>query len=131
MNTVRVAGCGLIALMFTGCSGGRFSFGDQAGLPPGLDNMAGRWILTAPRSPSCGMEFGNALGSSEGKIAPEGGCPENFFMSRRWSFDQGKLMIKDEENMPLAQFDFSGDRFAGRSTAGTPMTLVRQLPNAN
>ena len=131
MNRVRVAGCGLIALMLAGCSGGRFSFGDQTALPPVLDSMAGRWILTAPKAPSCGIEFGAAPGASQGTIAPEGGCPENFFMSRRWAFDQGKLMIKDEENMPLAQFNFAGDRFEGQSTAGTPVTLVRQMPTAN
>jgi hypothetical protein len=128
----RIAGGVLIALMLAGCSGGRFSFGDQgASLPPGLDSMVGRWILTAPKAPSCGMEFGAAPGASQGTAKPEGGCPENFFMSRRWAFDQGKLMIKDEENMPLAQFDFAGDRFAGQSTAGTPLTLVRQMPTAN
>ena len=128
----KVAGCGLIALMLAGCSGGRFSFGDQgASLPAGLNSMGGRWILSAPRAPTCGMEFGSALGAREGTVKPEGGCPENFYMSRRWAFDQGKLMIKDEDNAPLAQLDFSGDRFAGQSTAGTPLTLVRQVPTAN
>jgi hypothetical protein len=131
MNRVRVAGCGLIALMLTGCSGGRFSFGDQTVMPTELESMAGRWILTAPRAPSCGMEFSAAPGASQGTVAPEGGCPENFFMSRRWAFDQGKLLIKDEENMLLAQFNFGGDRFAGQSTAGTTLTLIRQLPTAN
>jgi hypothetical protein len=128
----RIAGGVLIALMLACCSGGRFSFGNQtASLPPGLDSMAGRWILTAPKAPSCGMEFAVAPGTSEGTVAPEGGCPETFFMSRRWAFDQGKLMIKDEENMPLAQLNFAGARFEGQSTAGTPLTLVRQMPSAN
>ncbi len=118
--------------MLAGCSTGRFPFGDQGtSLPQGLDSMAGRWILTAPRAPSCGIEFGEAIGGREGKVSPEGGCPENFYMGRRWAFDQGKLMIKDEENTPLAQFSFAGARFEGQSTAGTPLTLVRQVPTAN
>ena len=132
MPAVRLTGGVLIALMVTGCSGGRFSFGDQAAstvLP--IADMAGRWILSAPKAPSCGMNFAGAPGAREGPVSPEGGCPDKFFMSRRWIFEQDALVINDEENNPLAQLKFAGTRFEGRSTAGTLVTLVRQIPTAN
>ncbi len=89
--------------------------------------MAGRWILAAPNAPTCGMNFGGAPGAQRGTIAPEGGCPGNFFTSRHWTLDQGVLMIDDEENQPLAQLTFAGGRFEGRATAGMAVTLTRQI----
>ena len=127
----RLAGGVLIALMVTGCSGQRFSFGDLGASPPPVADMTGRWILTAPNAPTCGINFSGAPGAREGRVSPEGGCPDKFFMSRRWTFEQDVLVINDDESNPLAQLTFANDRFAGRSTAGTPITLVRQVPTAN
>jgi hypothetical protein len=127
----KVAGSVLIALMLAGCAGGRFSFGDQAASAPPVSDMSGRWILAAPNAPSCGLNFGGAPGGREGRVSPEGGCPDKFFMSRRWTFEQDTLVINDEDNTPLAQFKLAGERFEGRSAAGTPITLIRQVPTAN
>ena len=87
--------------------------------------MVGRWMLSAPDAPACGMNFAGAPGKQEGTIAPEGGCPESFFTSRHWTLQQGTLTIDDHENNPLAQLSFAADRFEGKSTAGVPVTLAR------
>ena len=52
-------------------------------------------------------------------------------MSRRWTFAQDKLSINDRENNPLAQLNFASGGFEGRSSAGTPVTLARQLTPEN
>ncbi len=126
MTDGRVAGGILIALVLAGCSGERFSFGDSvpAAQTPNSD-MSGRWMLSAPNAPPCGMEFGGAPGAHEGTIAPDGGCPSNFFMSRRWALEQDALVISDKESNPLARLNIAGGRFAGQSTAGVPVTLAR------
>jgi hypothetical protein len=128
--TVRVAAGVLIILLLAGCAGG--SFGNSAPAAPTPDTtMAGRWILTAPGAPSCGVNFGGAPGARTGKVSPEGGCPANFYLSRNWALEQDALVINDDENNPLAQLKFAGARFEGQSTAGTPVTLARQTVPAN
>jgi len=122
----------LIALMLAGCAGGPSSFGDQtASAVPTPDSMTGRWILSAPNAPVCGMNFGGAPGAHEGTVVPEGGCPEKFFMSQRWTFAQDKLTINDRENNTLAQLNFVGGDFEGHSSSGALVTLVRQPTPAN
>lgn len=130
MTKAQIAGGLLVALMLAGCSGEQFSFGSSAPvapLPPDVD-MAGRWMLSAPNAPACGMNFAGSPGAREGTIAPEGGCPGKFFMSHHWTLEQGALVISDQENTPLAQLKFAGGRFDGQSTAGTPVTLTRVTP---
>lgn len=61
--------------------------------------MAGRWRLGSGNGESCGVTF-TATGS-EGRIAPEGGCPANFFTSRYWKFEQGALVVQDHNRKPL------------------------------
>ncbi|MBI2716346.1 MAG: AprI/Inh family metalloprotease inhibitor [Rhizobiales bacterium] len=124
MTMVRAAGSILIALSLAGCAGGS-SLGGSAAPDTG---MAGRWILAAPHAPVCGMNFAGAPGARGGTVSPEGGCPEKFFMSRRWALDQGALVINDENNQPLAKLSNAGGRFEGQSTAGTPVTLTRPTP---
>jgi hypothetical protein len=87
--------------------------------------MAGRWMLSAPNAPACGMNFEGAPGQTQGAIEPEGGCPGKFFMSRHWQLAQDQLTINDHENEPLAQLKFAGGHFEGQSTAGTPVRLAR------
>src|SRR3974377_561407 len=58
-----------------------------------LAEMAGRWMLSSPAGGACGMRFTGPPGAVDGTIAPEGGCPGNFFTSRRWAFDQNALVI--------------------------------------
>ena len=86
--------------------------------------MAGRWMLSAPNAPPCGMEFEGEPGQQQGAIDPDGGCPGNFFTSRHWTFGAGHtLTIADHDNQPLAQLNLAEGRFAGQSTAGMPVTL--------
>ncbi len=62
-----------------------------------------------------------------GTIAPEGGCPGNFFMSRRWTFERGALIIRDFKGRQLAQLTYTGGHFEGRDTTGGILTLSKQL----
>ena len=71
------------------------------------------------------MTFGNAPGAAQGTIAPEGGCPGNFFTSRKWTFEHGALIIRDHKGQPLAQVSFSDGRFAGQATNGGEISLSR------
>jgi protease inhibitor Inh len=122
----------LIALMIAGCASGPSSLGDQtASAAPTPDSMTGRWILSAPNAPICGMNFGGTPGAHEGTVIPDGGCPEKFFMSRRWTFAQNKLMINDRENNALAQLNFVSGEFEGHSSTGILVTLARQPTPGN
>jgi hypothetical protein len=71
------------------------------------------------------MKFGNAPTAAQGTIAPEGGCPGNFFTSRKWTFEHGALIIRDHKGEPLAQLSFSDGRFAGQATNGGALSLSR------
>jgi hypothetical protein len=93
-------------------------------LPPPID-LAGRWRLAAASGGACFMTFGNAPGAVQGTIAPEGGCPGNFFTSRKWTFEHSVLVIRDHKGQPLAQVSFSDGRFAGQATAGGEISLSR------
>jgi hypothetical protein len=100
--------------------------------PPGSalsaapEALAGRWLLAAAGSSQCNMTFGGTAGAGEGTIAPEGGCPTNFFTSRKWTFEQGSLVIRDHTGAPLAQLTQAAPgRFEGQATGGLQMTLTR------
>ena len=123
MSRWRVAGPMLIAATLAGCAGGA-SLSDSAA-PPAELTMPGRWMLAAPNAPACGMTFTARPGASEGSVSPEGGCPERFFTSRRWSLRQSALTISDDSNNELAQLSYAGDRFEGKSSSGTVLTLAR------
>jgi hypothetical protein len=87
--------------------------------------MAGRWMLSTPNAPSCGLNFSGAAGARDGGVSPEGGCPAGFYKSRRWALDQSALTITDDDGEPLAQLNFAAGKFDGRSTGGTALTLAR------
>jgi hypothetical protein len=72
------------------------------------------------------MTFTAATGAAEGTIAPEGGCPGNFFTSRRWLFEQGSLVIRDHNGQSLTQLkqDQTG-RFEGQTAKGELIWLAR------
>jgi hypothetical protein len=124
----------LIAIVAAGCrtdgttgpsgSGGAMPEARPAAPPIG---MAGRWILAQPGRGQCNMTFRAAAPTdSEGTIAPEGGCPDKFFTSRKWMFDTNGLSIRDHNNQPLAQLSFAGGvSFDGKAVAGDPVTLSR------
>jgi Protease inhibitor Inh len=88
-------------------------------------NMAGRWLLSSPGRGQCHMTFGAASPTaSEGPIRPEGGCPGKFFTSRKWTFEQGSLVMRDHNEKPLAQLAATGAGFDGKATTGEPVTLL-------
>ena len=92
--------------------------------PPPVD-LAGKWKLTAASGGACTMTFGNAPAATQGTIAPAGGCPGNFFTSRKWTFERDKLVIHDHKGEALAQLSFTGGHFEGQSSNGTAISLSR------
>ncbi len=92
--------------------------------PPPVD-PTGRWRLTAVGSGGCFMNFGHMPKAAQGTIAPEGGCPGNFFTSRKWTFERGALIIRDHKGEPLAELSFAGGRFEGQQTGGGAISLSR------
>ena len=120
----RIAGSVVMTLMLAACA---INDGPTPPPPQPQNDMTGRWMLSAPNAPACGMEFQGVPGQLQGTINPEGGCPGKFFTSKRWSFAQDTLTltIADQNDQPLAQFALSDGRFAGKSTAGMPVTLSR------
>jgi hypothetical protein len=89
-------------------------------------SMAGRWLLTSPGRGQCVMTFGAPTGNAvEGTVAPQGGCPGKFFTSRKWTFQQGELILRDHTGKPLAQFGGEGAQLEGKATSGEPVTLTR------
>jgi hypothetical protein len=90
-------------------------------------NMAGRWTLSATGAGSCAMTFGaSQAGVTEGTIAPAGGCPFNFFTSRKWTYTTAGLTIRDHNAQALAQLSpAGGDHFEGKTGAGQDVALSR------
>ena len=124
------AGILLALLAVAGCSS------DQLGGPTGVATaptpapppvaMAGRWQLASPGRGQCNMTFGAAAPTaSEGTIAPAGGCPGQFFTSRKWTFDTTGLVIRNHNNEPLAQLSSAGASFSGQTPSGETITLTR------
>ena len=114
-----------------GCASDRAASSGPAAAPgpalsPPPEAMTGRWLLAAAGSSQCNMTFGGAPNAAEGTIAPEGGCPGSFFTSRKWTFEQGALVIRDHTGAPLAQLaQAAPGRFDGKATSGLQMTLTR------
>jgi Protease inhibitor Inh len=129
MIAMKAAGGILIVCLLAGCAGSGISLTDSptaAAQQPQPVGMSGRWILSAPNAPSCGMRFGGAMDAKEGSIAPEGGCPAKFYTSRRWVKTDTGLTINDDQGAPLAQLSpATGGGFEGQSTSGMPVTLTR------
>lgn len=92
--------------------------------PPPVD-VGGRWRLTEAGAGSCVMTFGNAPGAAQGTIEPAGGCPGNFFTSRKWMFEHDVLIIRDHKDQPLARLTFAGGRFEGHDAGGAKLSLSR------
>ena len=89
--------------------------------------LAGKWTLASPGLGSCVMNFGAQPDATEGTIAPAGGCPYNFFTSRKWSYITGGLVIRDHKAETLAQLSPVGpDTYEGRTSDGQEVTLSRQ-----
>lgn len=118
-----------VALALAGCAGEQAITARRqpvrATAPP-PEPMAGRWQLAAAGASQCNMTFGGTPDTGEGTIAPEGGCPGNFYTSRKWTFEQGSLVIRDHNSAPLGQLALaSPGRFDGKATNGQQVTLTR------
>ncbi len=88
--------------------------------------ITGRWQFTSTAGGACAMVFSATPGSGEGTIAPQGGCPGKFFTSRRWSYDQDTLIIRDHKGETLARLAFSPPaRFEGQAGPGETISLSR------
>jgi hypothetical protein len=129
----------VIAAHLAGCGNERFAALDNA--PPGGSpgsappagarvappfNLAGRWTLASPGAGSCTVTLGGAQDASEGSIAPGGGCPFNFFTSRKWTFEDTGMVIRDHNAQALAQLSQAGaNRLEGKATSGQTIVLSR------
>ena len=83
-------------------------------------------LLNSPGRGQCTMTFGAAASDTgEGTIAPQGGCPGKFFTSRKWTLEQGSLVVRDHNGKPLAQLSGGGAQFDGKAANGEPVTLTR------
>jgi hypothetical protein len=72
------------------------------------------------------MTFGATPDANEGTIAPAGGCPFNFFTSRKWSYNTAGLAIRDHTAQVLAQLTPAGpSRFEGKTGSGQDIALSR------
>jgi hypothetical protein len=99
--------------------------GGSAAVAPPL-SLAGRWTLSSTGTGSCGMTFGAAQDATEGTIAPAGGCPFNFFTSRKWTYTEAGLTIRDHNAQALAQLTPAGSsRFEGKTSSGQDVALSR------
>ncbi len=131
MKGLRIAGAHLIALALGACAGQQLSPGETATpqeptAPAAEIDMAGRWRLAAPNSPSCGIHFGGGPGLLTGEIRPEGGCPGKFFTARHWKMTKdGRLTIEDYQMNPLAKLQLANGSFTGKSNTGQSVTLTR------
>jgi len=124
----------LIALL-AGCGGNeRLGLDSSSGAPAASagnpvappSSLAGRWTLSSTGSGSCAMTFGAVPDAAEGTIAPAGGCPFNFFTSRKWTYSEAGLAIRDHNAQTLAQLAPAGpNRFEGKTTAGQDVVLSR------
>ena len=129
------------ASLLAACSGGdRMTLGGGSDSPPAANaapagpvartppaSMSGRWTLSATGSTSCGMTFGASNpDSTEGTIAPGGGCPFNFFTSRKWNYTEAGLTLRDHNAQALGQLVPAGpNRFEGKTSAGQEIALSR------
>jgi hypothetical protein len=126
--------------LLAACSGGdRFSWdSSSSSSPPSAAaptggapaappvSLAGRWTLSATGASSCAMTFGANANATEGTIAPAGGCPFNFYTSRKWTYTEAGLTIRDHTAQTLAQLAPAGpNRFEGKTSAGQDIALSR------
>ena len=124
--TAQFAAGVVIALLLGGCAGGQsLTTGGTANAQAADSGLTGRWILAAPNAPTCGVTFRGPAGAREGSVAPEGGCPGKFFLSRRWKLEDDALVINDDENNPLVRLTLVDGQYKGQAAAGFPVTLAR------
>jgi hypothetical protein len=87
--------------------------------------LDGRWRFAAAGVGACFMNLAQTGAAAQGTIAPEGGCPGNFFTSRKWTFEHGALIIRDHKSEVLAELSFAAGRFEGHQAGGGTLSLSR------
>ena len=92
--------------------------------PPPVD-LAGKWKLSLAGGGACFMTIGADPGAVAGTVAPAGGCPGDFFTSRKWTFEHDRLAIRDHKGEVLTELSFADGRFAGKAANGVAVTLAR------
>jgi hypothetical protein len=93
--------------------------------PPPVD-LAGKWKFSVAGGGACVMTFGNdPAAAADGTVAPAGGCPGNFFTSRKWTFEHDMLIIRNHKGEVLVELSFADGRFAGQAVNGSALTLSR------
>jgi Protease inhibitor Inh len=119
----------LSTLLLAGCWSTDRPAVEDAAAPAGVappTSLAGKWTLSSAGAGSCPMTFGAQPQASEGTIAPAGGCPYNFFTSRKWNYTTAGLVIRDHNAQTLAQLSPAGDgRFEGKASTGQEISLSR------
>jgi Protease inhibitor Inh len=136
--TISIVVC---TVLLAACSGGD-RFAGNGGVPGGPGtaaaspsspsavsppvSLAGRWTLSSTGTGSCAMTFGGNPDATDGTIAPGGGCPFNFFTSRKWTYTEAGLTIRDHNALALAQLTPAGaNRFEGKTGSGQEVALSR------
>ncbi|MBX6425230.1 MAG: AprI/Inh family metalloprotease inhibitor [Variibacter sp.] len=116
------------ASLVAGCGGGVLETEPApptAAASPAPADMAGRWALTATGA-TCAVNLAGGASPNEGAVRPEGGCPGNFYTTRKWTFENGALILRDHNGQPLAELRQIGPgRFEGQSTDARHVSLVR------
>ena len=121
---LALAGCNTDGVGGSANSGAASSSFSQPSAPP--VPLAGRWLFSSPGRGQCNMTFGSAnAAAAEGTIAPEGGCPGKFYMSRKWTYDQNGLTMRDHNGQTLALLAGEGGRFDGKAASGEQVALSR------
>lgn len=111
--------------LLAGCAGGQVGLSDTPPPQAAPAGMAGRWFLAAPNAPPCGISLSGAPGAQEGRMAPEGGCPGRFFLSRRWTLAGDTLTISDDDGQPLGTLKLANGQYVGEAVTGMKVTLAR------
>lgn len=129
-SIARVLTLAVLGFALAGCAGGATGTTQPSAAPqvtPPPVPMAGRWILSEPASGArCGMAFAGDPAQPNGTIAPEGGCPGDFYTSRQWTFEQDQLVMRNHRGEVLAQLrPGAGGRFDGTAASGAAVTLSR------
>jgi len=141
MSTKILASIFALQMILTaaGCTGDRFGDFKFPGQekekiePKPVVTMGGRWLLTSPNRGQCNMNFTGPPKATSGTIAPEGGCPGNFFTSRKWTLgEEGKITIEDHNGQQLVQLSPSSSSgtssstwFEGQAATGERVMLAR------